>query len=53
VLSVHAVQAPITDERFKVWGKEIAEFAKALGATTITLHPNNVSKDKVAQDGAP
>ncbi|MBU4292599.1 MAG: hypothetical protein KJ770_00925 [Actinobacteria bacterium] len=23
VLSIHAVQAPITDERFKEWGKEI------------------------------
>ncbi|MBU4311253.1 MAG: sugar phosphate isomerase/epimerase [Candidatus Omnitrophica bacterium] len=52
VLSVHAVQAPITDERFKAWGKEIAEFAKALEATTITLHPNNVNKDKAVQDEA-
>lgn len=52
VLSVHAVQAPITDERFKAWGKETAEFAKALGATTITLHPNNVAKDKTVQDEA-
>jgi len=52
VLSVHAVQAPITDERFKAWGKEIAEFAKALETTTITLHPNNVNKDKAVQDEA-
>jgi len=52
VLSVHAVQAPITDERFKAWGKEIAEFAKVLGAKTITLHPNNVAKDKTIQDEA-
>ena len=52
VLSVHAVQAPITDEIFKEWGKEIAEFAKALGATTITLHPNNVNKDKAIQGEA-
>lgn len=52
VLSVHAVQAPITDERFKIWGKEIAAFAKVLGAVTITLHPNNVNKDKVVQDEA-
>jgi sugar phosphate isomerase/epimerase len=52
VLSVHAVQAPITNERFKAWGKEIAEFAKALGAKTITLHPNNVNKDKAVQDEA-
>ena len=49
VLSVHAVQAPITDERFKEWGMEIAEFTKALGAKTITLHPNNVAKDKAGQ----
>ncbi len=27
VLSIHAVQAPITDEKFKIWGKEIADFA--------------------------
>lgn len=52
VLSLHAVQAPITDERFKVWGKEMAEFAKALGVKIITLHPNNVNKDKVVQDEA-
>lgn len=52
VLSVHAVQAPITDERFKEWGMEIAEFAKALGATNITLHPNNINKNKVVQDEA-
>jgi sugar phosphate isomerase/epimerase len=52
VLSVHAVQAPITDERFKVWGAEIAEFAKLLGAMTITLHPNNANKDKTVQDRA-
>lgn len=50
VLSIHAVQAPITDERFREWGKEIADFAKSLGVRTITLHPNNVSKDKTAQD---
>lgn len=31
---------------------EIAEFAKALGVTNITLHPNNINKDKVAQDEA-
>lgn len=52
VLSVHAVQAPITDERFKAWGREIAEFAKVLGAKTITLHPNNVNKDQAVQDEA-
>jgi len=52
VLSVHAVQASITDERFKMWGREIVEFTKVLGATTITLHPNNVNKDKVIQGEA-
>jgi hypothetical protein len=30
VLSIHAVQAPITDERFREWGKEIADFANVL-----------------------
>ena len=52
VLSVHAVQAPITDEKFKIWGKEIADFAKALGVRTVTLHPNNVNKDKRVQEKA-
>ena len=52
VLSMHAVQAPITDEKFKIWGKEIADFAKILGVKTITLHPNNVNKDKVVQEMA-
>src|SRR3989338_11149032 len=50
VLSIHAVQAPITDEKFKIWGKEIADFATTLGVKTITLHPNNVNKDKVVQE---
>jgi hypothetical protein len=31
VLSIHAVQAPITDEKFKIWGKEIADFATTIG----------------------
>lgn len=52
VLSIHAVQSPITDEKFKIWGKEIVDFAKALGATNIILHPNNINKDKVTQDEA-
>ena len=52
VISVHAVQAPITDEKFKIWGKEIADFAKALGVRTVTLHPNNVNKDKRVQEKA-
>ncbi|MBU4377413.1 MAG: hypothetical protein KKD29_08105 [Candidatus Omnitrophica bacterium] len=52
VIGIHAVQAPITDERFKIWGKEIADFAKALGARSITLHPNNVNKDKRIQEEA-
>jgi len=46
VLGIHAVQAPITDEKFKEWGKEIVNFARALKVKTITLHPNNVN-DKV------
>ena len=51
-LSIHAVQAPITDERFKIWGNEIADFARALGVMNITLHPNNVNKDKAVQGEA-
>ena len=52
VLSVHAVQAPISDEGFRVWGKEIAEFAIGLGAATITVHPNNANKSNVVQKKA-
>lgn len=52
VLGIHAVQAPITDGKFRIWGKEIADFAKLLGVKTITLHPNNVNKDKVMQESA-
>lgn len=52
VLSIHAVQASITDEIFRIWGKEIADFAKMIGVKTITLHPNNVNKDKVEQKNA-
>jgi sugar phosphate isomerase/epimerase len=52
VLSIHAVQAPITNEKFKIWGKEIADFAKALRVRTITLHPNNVNKDEGTQKKA-
>lgn len=44
VLSIHAVQAPITDEKFRIWGKEIADFAISLGVATVTLHPNLVKK---------
>jgi len=52
VISIHAVQAPITNEKFKIWGKEIADFARALGARSITLHPNNVNKNKRIQEEA-
>jgi sugar phosphate isomerase/epimerase len=52
VLSIHAVQSPITDERFKKWGKEIADFAKTLKVETITLHPNNVNRKGEAQKEA-
>lgn len=52
VLSVHAVQSYITDENFLIWGKEIADFAKAINTTNITLHPNNVKKGKSAQEYA-
>ena len=52
VLSIHAVQAPITNEKFKIWGKEIADFAKALGVKVITLHPNNINKTQAIQKEA-
>ena len=46
VLSVHAVQAPISAEKFKEWGAEIARFSLSLGVTAITIHPNNVNERK-------
>jgi len=52
VLSIHSVQAPITDERFRLWGKEIADFARALKVKNITLHPNNVNDKVKAQTEA-
>lgn len=52
VLSIHAVQSLITDEKFKIWGKEIADFAQMLGVKTITLHPNNINKDEIVQEKA-
>jgi len=52
VLSIHAVQAPITNEKFKLWGKEIADFARMLDAKIITLHPNNINKTQVTQKEA-
>jgi len=35
VLSIHAVQSSITDDKFRIWGKETADFAKALGTKVI------------------
>ncbi len=52
VLSIHAVQSPITNEKFKIWGKEIADFARMLDAKIITLHPNNINKTHALQQEA-
>lgn len=52
VLSIHAVQAPITNERFRIWGKDIGDFAKSLGVKTINLHPNNVNRSRSIQEDA-
>lgn len=52
VLSIHAVQAPITNEEFRIWGKETANFAKLLDTKVITLHPNNANKTPVTQKEA-
>jgi len=52
VLSIHAVQAPIANNEFRVWGKEIAEFAKTLRAKVITVHPENMNKTEFKQDQA-
>lgn len=46
VLSVHAVQAPISDERFLTWGAEIAQFALVVGSKYITVHPNKGSRSR-------
>ncbi len=52
VLSIHAVQAPITNEKFKIWGKEIADLAKMFDVKIITLHPNNTNKTQFVQHEA-
>lgn len=46
VLSIHAVQAPISDDRFLVWGAEIANFALSVGSKHITVHPNKGSRSR-------
>ncbi len=52
IISIHAVQAPITNEKFRTWGQEMANFAQKLGVKTITLHPNNVNKCDFVQKEA-
>lgn len=52
VLSVHSVQSPISNDKFKIWGREIANFTKAIGSKIITLHPNNTNEKPVAQQKA-
>jgi len=42
----------IEDERFRTWGKEIADFARMLGVKATTLHHNNINKDKGVQKKA-
>lgn len=44
ILSIHSVQSPITNDEFKIWGREIADFAKLLNVKIVTLHPNNTSR---------
>ncbi len=52
ILSIHAVQAPITNDEFKIWGEEIADFAKILNIKIITLHPNNANKNQSNQNNS-
>lgn len=52
ILSIHSVQAPITNDEFLIWGKEIADFAEFLGVKIITLHPNNTNKNQSNQINA-
>lgn len=46
VLSVHAVQAPISDSRILTWGEETASFAKTVGSKYIVVHPNKGHRDR-------
>jgi len=46
ILSIHSVQSPITNDEFKIWGREIADFAKLLNVKIVTLHPNNTNKNQ-------
>jgi sugar phosphate isomerase/epimerase len=52
VLSVHSVQSPISNDEFKIWGREIGNFTKAIGGKIITFHPNNANQKHVAQQKA-
>jgi len=52
ILSIHSVQAPLTNDEFRIWGKEIADFARLLNVKIITLHPNNTNKNRTNQEKA-
>ena len=42
VLSIHATAMGLDSEIFPTWGAETADFAAAVGARSITIHPNQV-----------
>jgi len=46
VVSVHATQAKITEEDVLRWGRQTIEIAERLGARTITVHPNQIKKNR-------
>jgi len=46
--TVHATMAKINDNNFLEWGQQTIKIAEDLGAKTITVHPNRVSKKNKA-----
>ena len=46
VATVHAVQAPISDRGFPVWGRQTVRIAQHVGARTITVHPNRARNSR-------
>ncbi len=42
--TIHATHAKINNDDFLAWGRQTIKIAEAVGAKTITVHPNRVSK---------
>ena len=46
ILSMHATQGRITEERFLRWGRLTLQIARDLGVRDVTIHPNIVKRQR-------